>query len=53
MPDQDIGQCEGLNLKIWGFIPLEMEEHPGISQGIRLDALQVEELGDTFIIGAE
>jgi hypothetical protein len=58
--------CEGYNRKIWVFMPgpmtsrcekfdlensdLEKLEHAGIAQCIGLDALEIEEFGDTFVI---
>ena len=32
--------------------PLEDEQHPGVAQDVRLDVAQVQELGDTDVIGA-
>ena len=31
----------------------QLPEHPGVAQGVGLDPLQVEELGDPFVVGAQ
>src|SRR5690606_26527517 len=32
---------------------VEVDQHPGVAQGVRLDPLQVEEFGDALVVGAQ
>src|SRR5690606_8179806 len=32
---------------------VEVEQHPGVAQGVRLDVFQVQELGHTFVVGGQ
>ena len=32
---------------------LEMQQHPGVAEGVRLDPFQVEELRDALVVGAQ